>query len=103
MKKYLSIIFLLTFLVSGCNNHGELENPNSPSTAKVFTASFEQNESRTYLENDELFWNAGDLITIFDGLSTIASSNLMVKQETIVVTFLKFLLETNLHTLQVTN
>lgn len=67
MKKYLSIIFLLALIVSGCSNHEELENPESSSPPKVFTASFEQNKSRTYLDNDELFWNEEDLITVFDG------------------------------------
>ena len=58
---------MLALIVSGCSNHEELENLESSSTPKVFTASFEQNKSRTYLENDKLHWNKGDLITVFDG------------------------------------
>lgn len=35
---------------------------------RIFTASFEQNDTRTYVEDGNLLrWNAGDLISIFDG------------------------------------
>lgn len=65
MKKHLSLILLLTILVSGCNQEEILKNESA--NGKTFTASFEQNESRTYVEEGNLLrWTKGDLISLFN-------------------------------------
>lgn len=68
MKKILSLIFPLSILISGCNLE-EIQDPQmNPQDGRIFTTSFEQNETRTYIENGNLLrWNAGDQITIFEG------------------------------------
>lgn len=68
MKKILSLLFPLAILTSGCE-HEELPNKQVDSQdGRIFTASFEQNETRTYVENGNLLrWNAGDQISLFDG------------------------------------
>lgn len=65
MKKHLSLILLLTILVSGCNQEEILKNESA--NGKTFTALFEQNESRTYVEEGNLLrWTKGDLISLFN-------------------------------------
>ena len=68
MKKFLSLLLPLAMLVSGCTQE-ELQNDQLDSQdGRIFTASFEQNETRTYLEEGNLLrWNAGDQISLFDG------------------------------------
>lgn len=68
MKKFLSLLLPLAMLVSGCSQE-ELQNDQLDSQdGRIFTASFEQNETRTYLEEGNLLrWNAGDQIALFDG------------------------------------
>ena len=64
MKKILSVIFLFALLASGCNQDDLSEQSNS----LKFTASFEQNESRTYIDaNKSLHWSEGDKISLFYG------------------------------------
>lgn len=64
MKKYLSLIFLLTILVSGCSQEELLKNE-STNLPKI-TAGFEQDESRTYIEEGNLLrWTENDQISFF--------------------------------------
>ena len=66
MKNIIFIYSLLILLVSGCSQE---ESIFSSSTNSVkFTATFEQNESRTYIEEGKyLRWTKGDQISLFDG------------------------------------
>jgi len=69
MKHTLWICFLLALLVSGCSQDEMLRHDTSASgKGRTFTTEFEQNDSRTYLE-DGLYsrWTEGDLIALFDG------------------------------------
>lgn len=68
MKKIFSLLFPLAILTSGCE-YEELQNKQLDSQdVRIFTASFEQSETRTYVENGSLLrWNAGDQISLFDG------------------------------------
>jgi PBP1b-binding outer membrane lipoprotein LpoB len=50
MKQLVSIAFLLALLVSGCSQEEMVKNGQASKLLKV-TASFDQNESRTYIEN----------------------------------------------------
>lgn len=73
MKKIVSFISLLALLVSGCSQEEMLHHGTSVSGGRVFTASFENNESRTYLEDGRLSrWTEGDRISLFDA-STLNS------------------------------
>lgn len=66
MKKLYSLILLFTILVSGCSQDEMLKEQPSSSESLIFTASFENNTTRTYLnENEHLRWNANDLISVF--------------------------------------
>ena len=69
MKKLVSFISLLALLVSGCTQEEMLRNDTSVSgEGRTFTTSFENNESRTYLENGKYsYWTEGDRISLFDG------------------------------------
>lgn len=68
MKNIVSFIGLFALLVSGCSHEEVLRNGTSGSNSRTFTASFERNESRTYLEDGYLScWNAGDCISLFEG------------------------------------
>ena len=67
MKKHLSFILLLTMFVSGCVKNDLEEKPLQPVSGRVFTASFESENARTYVEEGNLLrWNAGDQIALFD-------------------------------------
>ena len=68
MKNLVSFVFLLALLVSGCSEEEMLRNGTSASGGRVFTTSFENDESRTYVENGTLLrWTYSDQITLFDG------------------------------------
>ena len=68
MKKILSLLFPLTILISGCSLEEMQEQQMNLQDGRLFKSSFEQNETRTYVENGNLLrWNAGDQITIFEG------------------------------------
>ena len=68
MKNIITYIFLLTLLVSGCSQEEMPMNEASASGGRIFTTEFEQNESRTYVENGRsLRWTADDRISLFDG------------------------------------
>lgn len=68
MKKIISLLLPLAILFSGCSQE-ELQNSRpTQQDGKIFTASFEQSETRTYVEEGNLLrWNAGDQISLFDG------------------------------------
>ena len=64
MKNILSILFLFALLASSCSEDELVRNQSSKSLK--FTASFEENESRTYMgEGNLLRWTAGDQISLF--------------------------------------
>ena len=64
MKNILSIMFLFALLASSCSEDELVRNQSSNSLK--FTASFEENESRTYMgEGNLLRWTAGDQISLF--------------------------------------
>ena len=68
MNKYLSLLCLLVYLVSGCSQEELLNIESSSSDGRKYTASFEQHVSRTYIEDGNLLrWTAGDEISLFDG------------------------------------
>lgn len=64
------LFFLLALLVSGCSREEMLDNESTTPGGRIFTTSFEQNETRTYVEDGRLSrWTAGDRISLFDGNS----------------------------------
>ena len=66
MKTKLFFIYLLAILVCGCSQD-ELYIEQSVNE-RTFTASFEQNTTRTYVEEGNLLrWTEGDQISLFDG------------------------------------
>ena len=68
MKKILSIIFFFAALACGCSEEDLLVNQAENPEYITFTAAFEQNESRTYVEEGNLLcWNKGDQISMFPG------------------------------------
>ena len=71
MKNLVSFICLLPLLlVSGCSEEEVLKNDSTSASGegRTFTTSFEQNGSRTYLENGLYSrWTEGDRISLFDG------------------------------------
>ena len=77
MKKIISFISLLALLVSGCTREEILQNVTPVSReGRTFTTSFENNESRTYLEDGRFSrWTEGDRISLFDA-STLNSQYL---------------------------
>ena len=67
MRRYFSLLCILALLVGCYNTDEQLINEPIPSEDRIFTASFEQNDTRTYVEEGNLLrWNEGDQITIFD-------------------------------------
>lgn len=89
--RLLSVLTLLAFMVSGCNQDELLENKNPSkyqSDNVEFSASFEEEsaESRTYIEEDAetsrlyLRWTKGDEISIFRG--TTLNQRFLFKGET---------------------
>lgn len=60
---------LIAAMASGCTKNGPDAKPEEPSWSnKVFTATIEQQNSRTHMENGKyLRWNAGDQISLFRG------------------------------------
>ena len=66
MKTKLMLATLITLLVSGCTQDELVKSESS--NGRQFTASFEQNESRTYIEEGNLLrWTAEDQISLFEG------------------------------------
>jgi len=67
MKNTLWMSILLALLVSGCSQEEMLKHTSSASGGRVFTTSFENDESRTYLEDGKYSrWTEGDRISLFD-------------------------------------
>lgn len=68
MKKILSIMFLFALLVSSCSEEELVKGQSAAFGSLKFTASFEGEESRTYVEDGCLMrWTAGDQIALFVG------------------------------------
>ncbi len=66
MKTNLMLATLFTLLVSGCTQDELVKSESS--NGRQFVASFEQNESRTYVEDGNLLrWTAEDQISLFEG------------------------------------
>ena len=64
MKNMLSLILLISILVSGCSQEEFLKNQTT--NLPKITAGFEQNESRTYIEEGNLLrWSENDQISFF--------------------------------------
>lgn len=58
----------LALLLGGCANEESYNIESELVVERVFTTSFEQNETRTYIEEGNLLrWNAGDQVSLFDG------------------------------------
>lgn len=67
MKNILSLLLPFAILISGCSQE-ELKNGNLDlQDGRIFTVSFEQDQTRTYVEDGYLRWTAGDQISLFDG------------------------------------
>ena len=67
MKNILSFLLPFAILISGCSQE-ELKNGKLDlQDGRIFTASFEQDQTRTYVEDGYLRWTAGDQISLFDG------------------------------------
>ena len=58
----------LALLLGGCANEESYNIESELVVERVFTTSFEQNETRTYIEEGNLLrWNAGDQVSLFNG------------------------------------
>lgn len=67
MRRYFSLLCILALLVGCYNTDEQLINEPIPSEGRIFTASFEQNSTRTYVEEGNLLrWTEGDQISLFD-------------------------------------
>jgi len=65
MKTKLFFIYLFAILVCGCSQDELYIDPSA--NERTFTASFEQNSTRTYVEEGNLLrWTEGDQISLFD-------------------------------------
>ena len=70
MKNCLWISFLLVLMVVGCSQEDVLRKGQTLSDGRIFTTSFENSKSRTYVEEGNLLrWTANDCISLFDGNS----------------------------------
>ena len=68
MKNKLFVIVLFALLTNSCIEDEMVKGNSSSLKERVFTASFEQNESRTYIEEGNLLrWTKGDQISLFEG------------------------------------
>ncbi len=68
MKNILSLLLPFAILISGCIQEESGQNQIDFQDGRVFTASFEQDQTRTYVEDGNLLrWTAGDQISLFDG------------------------------------
>ena len=68
MKNLVSLICLLALLMCGCTHEELIRNDSPTASGRIFSTSFENNESRTYLEDGKYsYWTEGDRISLFDG------------------------------------
>lgn len=68
MKKLYIVLSILATLVSGCSQNELLENQSATLGLPKVTAGFEQNQSRTYVEEGTLLrWTKNDQISLFLG------------------------------------
>lgn len=68
MKNILIFVFLFALIASGCTQKEMLNQATSAfGEGRTFTTSFENDESRTYVENGLYSrWTEGDRISLFD-------------------------------------
>ena len=68
MKNIFRLLAPLALALCGCVYEELPNNELVQSEGRIFTASLEQDETRTYVEEGNLLrWNAGDQISLFDG------------------------------------
>ena len=68
MKKNLLYGFLFALVATGCYQEELSVTPQADCEGRYFTASFEEAQTRTYVEDGVLLrWTAGDQISLFDG------------------------------------
>ena len=68
MRKILFIMGMIAVLVSSCGQEEILKSQSADSSLPKVTAGFEENNSRTYIEQGKwLRWTAGDQISLFYG------------------------------------
>lgn len=68
MKNILSFLLPFAILISGCIQEESGHSQLGFQDGRIFTASFEQDQTRTYVEDGNLLrWTAGDQISLFDG------------------------------------
>lgn len=68
MKNLLSFLLSSAILLSGCTQEEIRNSQPDFQDGRTFTASFEQDRTRTYVEDGNLLrWTAGDQISLFDG------------------------------------
>ena len=68
MKKNLLYGFLFALVAAGCYQEELSVTPQTDCEGRTYTTSFEDNETRTYVEDGVLLrWTAGDQISLFDG------------------------------------
>lgn len=67
MKNILSFLLPFAILISGCIQEESGHSQLGFQDGRIFTASFEQDQTRTYVEDGYLRWTAGDQISLFDG------------------------------------
>ena len=68
MKSFLNLFLLLSLLLSSCSEDDLVNNQLVSANSLKFITSFEENESRTYIEEGNLLrWTEGDQISLFVG------------------------------------
>ena len=68
MKRHLLYGFLFALVATGCNQEELSVVPQTDCEGRPYSASFEDNETRTYVEDGILLrWTSGDQISLFDG------------------------------------
>ena len=68
MKRHLLYGFLFALVATGCNQEELSVTPQTDCEGRPYSASFEDNETRTYVEDGILLrWTSGDQISLFDG------------------------------------
>ena len=68
MKRHLLYGFLFALVAAGCYQEELSVTAQTDCEGMTYTASFEDNETRTYVEDGVLLrWTAGDQISLFDG------------------------------------
>ena len=87
MKKVLYSLFALTAVLASCQRE-ELEviKPSAPS-AHVYRFELSEGETRATLEEDGVFWEAGDQVGLYPGSATSVAANVNAETTPKTVTF----------------